>query len=126
MMTPERSLAQRRAALERANEVRTARKVLKAELKAGTRSIDSLLLHPPAVLLTARATDFLLMVPRYGHTKVNKLLRVCGVAPSKTFGGLTDRQRMELVRTIREWDAAYYVMRERCLSEARYRGRVAA
>ena len=39
----------------------------------------------------------LLAVPKYGRVKVNKMLSQCRIAPSKTIGGLSDRQRSELV-----------------------------
>ena len=39
----------------------------------------------------------LLAVPKYGRVKVNKILAHCRISPSKTIGGLSDRQRSELV-----------------------------
>jgi hypothetical protein len=40
-------------------------------------------------------------VPKYGRVKVNKLLTQCKVSPSKTIGGLSQRQRSELVTLLR-------------------------
>jgi hypothetical protein len=40
--------------------------------------------------------DMLLALPNYGSVKAAKLLHGCRVLPSKTFGGLSERQRMEL------------------------------
>jgi hypothetical protein len=40
--------------------------------------------------------DMLLALPKYGSAKAAKLLHGCRVSPSKTFGGLSERQRMEL------------------------------
>jgi hypothetical protein len=105
MTAPERTDAQRLAALKRANEIRTYRARLKRELKAGRRSIDSLLIHPPDEVLTAKLIDLLLAVPKYGRVKVNKILTQTRVSPSKTIGGLSERQRIELVRLIRQRDA---------------------
>jgi hypothetical protein len=99
--TPERSLNQRMDALARANEIRTARARLKRDLKAGRRSIDSLLLDPPEYLETAKVFDMLLAVPKYGRVKVNKMLLGCRISPSKTIGGLSERQRAELVLLLR-------------------------
>jgi S13-like H2TH domain len=99
--TPERSLNQRMDALARANEVRSARAQLKRDLKAGRCSIHSLLLDPPEYLETAKVFDMLLAVPKYGRVKVNKMLLACRISPSKTIGGLSERQRAELVSLLR-------------------------
>jgi hypothetical protein len=96
-MTPERSPNQRLAALARANEIRSQRAQLKRDLKAGRVSIQQLLDEPPAYLGTAKVSDMLLAVPKYGRVKVNKILHNCRISPSKTIGGLSDRQRAELV-----------------------------
>jgi hypothetical protein len=40
--------------------------------------------------------DLLLALPKYGPVKVNKVLGQCRIAPTKTIGGLTPRQRDEL------------------------------
>ncbi len=94
--TPERSSDQRIEALSRANEIRTLRAQLKRDLKAGTASIDALLLDPPAYLQTAKVLEMLQALPKIGRVKASKLLDSCRVAPSKTFAGLSDRQRSEL------------------------------
>ncbi len=98
---PERSLDQRMEALKRANEIRTARAQLKRDLKAGRRSIHDLLLTPPEYVETAKVFDMLLAVPKYGRVKVNKILGQCKISPSKTVGGLSERQRRELVALMR-------------------------
>ena len=98
---PERSLQQRREALERANVVRTRRATLKKDLKAGRASIIELLDDPPQYVETAKVFDMLLAVPKYGRVKVNKVLTVCRISPSKTIGGLSQRQRDELVKLLR-------------------------
>ena len=99
--TPERSLTQRREALQRANQIRTARAALKRDLKAGRISIHALLLDPPEYLETAKVSELLLAVPKYGRVKVNKVLQQCRISPSKTIGGLSERQRTELVSLLR-------------------------
>ncbi len=98
---PERSLTQRLDALERANIVRTKRAALKRDLKAGRCSIQSLLTDPPDYVETAKVFDMLLAVPKYGRVKVNKVLTQCRISPSKTIGGLSQRQRDELVSLLR-------------------------
>ena len=98
---PERSLLQRMDALQRANEIRTRRAQLKRDLKAGRVSIHTLLLDPPEFLATAKVFDMLLAVPKYGRVKANKVLQTCRISPSKTIGGLSERQRDELVSLLR-------------------------
>ena len=98
---PERSLVQRMEALQRANEIRTKRAQLKRDLKAGRSSIHQLLLSPPEFVETAKVVDMLLAVPKYGRVKVDKILRTCKISPSKTVGGLSERQRNELVSMLR-------------------------
>jgi hypothetical protein len=98
---PERSLVQRMEALQRANEIRTKRATLKRDLKAGKVSIHDLLLEPPEYVHSAKVFDLLLAVPKYGRVKVNKVLQVCRISPSKTIGGLSERQRAELISMLR-------------------------
>jgi hypothetical protein len=101
-VTPKRSLTQRMAALERANEIRTKRARLKRELRRGRVNPQGLLLSPPDYILTAKVSDLLLAVPKYGKVKVNKILSQCRISPSKTIGGLSARQRAELVSYLRK------------------------
>lgn len=98
---PERSLTQRMEALKRANDIRTQRARLKRDLKAGRAQIQALLLDPPEYLLTAKVFDLLLAVPKYGRVKANRILTQCRISPSKTIGGLSERQRNELVSYLR-------------------------
>jgi len=95
--TPERSLTQRMEALKRANQIRTRRATLKKDLRTGKANIQALLLSPPEYIQSAKVADMLLSVPKYGQVKVNKILNQCRISPSKTIGGLSPRQRTELV-----------------------------
>ncbi|CAB4923709.1 unannotated protein [freshwater metagenome] len=98
---PERSRVQRMEALQRANQIRTERAQLKRDLRAGRTSIDRLLVDPPEFLETAKVFDMLLATPKYGRVKANKVLQQCRISPSKTVGGLSERQRTELVTLLR-------------------------
>jgi hypothetical protein len=98
---PERSLDQRMDALGKANAIRTRRAQLKRDLKGGRTSIHKLLLAPPQWVETAKVFDMLLAVPKYGRVKANKVLNQCRISPSKTIGGLSERQRTELVQMLR-------------------------
>jgi hypothetical protein len=88
-------------ALQRANDIRSRRAQLKRDLKAGRQPIAELLLNPPEYLETAKVFDLLLAVPKYGRVKVNKILTNCRISPSKTIGGMSERQRAELVDLLR-------------------------
>jgi hypothetical protein len=88
-------------ALQRANEIRTRRAQLKRDLKAGRQNIHQLLMDPPEYVETAKVFDMLLAVPKYGRVKANKILQQCRISPSKTIGGLSERQRGELVSYLR-------------------------
>ena len=98
---PERTREQRMKALNRANEIRSARAQLKRDLKAGKARIEKLLLDPPEYVLSAKVFDMILAVPKYGRVKANKILGQCRISPSKTIGGLSERQRAELVQFLR-------------------------
>ena len=100
-LTPERSVHQRKEALKKANSVRSERAQLKRDIKAGRIKIQGLLLDPPAYLESAKVFDLLLTVPKYGRVKVNRALTHCRISPSKTIGGLSQRQRNELVSYMR-------------------------
>ena len=94
---PARSLDQRMEALQRANDVRVRRAQLKRDLKAGQESIEAILLDPPEWVSTAKVFDMLMAVPKFGRVKAARLLNQCRISQSKTVGGLSERQRTELV-----------------------------
>jgi hypothetical protein len=88
-------------ALRRANDIRSKRAQLKRDLKGGKAKIQTLLLDPPDYVMTAKVFDMLLAVPKYGRVKANRILNQCRISPSKTIGGLSERQRAELVSQLR-------------------------
>jgi hypothetical protein len=88
-------------ALQRANEIRTRRAQLKRDLKAGRHSIHDLLLEPPEYVETAKVFDMLMAVPKFGRVKAARFLNQCRISQSKTVGGLSERQRTELVGLLR-------------------------
>ena len=61
-------------ALKRANDVRVRRAKLKKDLK-----------------------DILMAVPKFGRVKAARFLNTCRISQSKTVGGLSERQRTELI-----------------------------
>jgi hypothetical protein len=102
--TPDRSLAQRRGALLIANEIRSRRAQFKRDLKAGRASLPTALMDPPDWLSTGKVIDLLLACPKIGPVKTNQILAACRISPAKTVGGITDRQRAELVRHLARVD----------------------
>lgn len=99
--TPLRSAEQRRDALAQANRVRAERAALKVALKRGALDVAPLLVSPPPCLATARVAELLAAVPRCGPVKVARLLENCRISRVKRLGGLTQRQRDELLAALR-------------------------
>lgn len=98
--TFERSLEQRQEALRRANRIRTTRARLKQAIKEGHVPVAPLLADPPEDLSTMRVYELLLAVPKLGEVKAGAMLARARVSPSKTLGGLSERQRQDLGREL--------------------------
>jgi hypothetical protein len=97
---PERSLDQRMEALRRANLIRSRRAQLKKDLKSGRTSIQAVIANPPDFVMTAKVFDMLMAVPKYGKVKATRFLNTCRISQGKTIGGLSDRQRTELLELL--------------------------
>jgi hypothetical protein len=95
-----RSHEQRRQALARANAVRTARAKLKKDLAAGNADLAPLIVNPPEFAASAKVVDLLVSLPKIGQVRAQQILGRARIAPSKTLGGLTSRQRGELVKQV--------------------------
>jgi hypothetical protein len=95
--TPERTDAQRFEALEHANEIRSYRAQLKRDLKYGRKSVLDVLRAPADELETMKVFDLLLAMPKVGRVKAGKILARTKCSMSKTVGGLSERQRGELI-----------------------------
>src|ERR687897_3926335 len=94
---PLRSLDQRMEALRRANEIRVRRAQLKKDLKDGRVRVEQILRKPPDYVETAKVFDILMAVPKFGRVKAARFLNQCRISQSKTVGGLSERQRAELI-----------------------------
>lgn len=101
MTAPPRDLEQRMEALNKANDIRSQRAKLKKDIKAGRANTQRLLLDPPEYVGSMKVLDLLLATPKYGRVKTNRVLNQCRISPSKTIGGLSERQRSELVTQLR-------------------------
>src|SRR6266849_7889330 len=94
---PAKTLDQRLRALRQANEIRSSRAALKKELASGRVRIEDVLARPPDWARTAKVNALLLALPKIGPARADRFLRQCRIAPSKTIGGLSERQRGELI-----------------------------
>jgi hypothetical protein len=94
---PARSRDQRMEALKRANDIRVKRAQLKRDLKDGQAKIEDILRRPPEYVATAKVFDILMAVPKFGRVKAGRFLTQARISQSKTVGGLSDRQRAELI-----------------------------
>ena len=97
--TPPRSLAQRKQALKKANEIRTHRAVLKKDLLAEPERVHGIFDDPKCD--TMKVVEVLLALPKVGRVKANRVFRRARISPSKTVGGLTERQRADLFESLR-------------------------
>jgi len=87
-------------ALAKANDVRVARARLKRGVAAGRIEPARVVADPPACTQTAKVRELLLVVPRIGPARADRLLARCRIAHGKTLGGLSDRQRAELIELL--------------------------
>lgn len=92
---PERTYKQRRDALIEANRIRTHRARLKRDLAAGRVSLEAVLDDPDCA--TMKVFEALVCLPKIGRVKANRIVTRARISPSKTCGGLSVRQRRELV-----------------------------
>ena len=51
----------------------------------------------PLLFVGSASTYMLLAVPKFGRVKAARMLNQCRISQSKTVGGLSDRQRQELI-----------------------------
>ena len=99
VQSPVRSLDQRLAALERANQVRSRRAHMKTTLTLPMA--QELLVEPPWWLASMKVTAFLAAIQKFGPVKTRRILRDCQISDAKTVGGLSGRQRDVLLAVLR-------------------------
>jgi hypothetical protein len=56
--------------------------------------------EPPPCARTAKVRELLLVVPRIGPARADRLLARCRIAHAKTLGGLSDRQHAEPIELL--------------------------
>ena len=62
-----------------------------------TMALEEILRDPPEYVSTAKVFDMLMAVPKFGRVKAGRFLNTCRISQSKTVGGLSERQRTELI-----------------------------
>jgi hypothetical protein len=87
-------------ALREANRVRGLRAKLKQDLRADRVRLELVLATRTDYLASAELFDLLVAVPKIGPVKAGRLMTVAGVSPSKTVGGLSERQRARLIELL--------------------------
>lgn len=100
---PERTQLQRSEALLEANRIRMLRAALKKDLKEGRAKTYDYLIAPPEFIHTMKVWDLVFATPKVGRTKTNKMLTEARISPSKTVGGMTERQRHELATYLKHY-----------------------
>lgn len=100
ILAPLRTSQQRQAALNRANQIRVDRALMKRAIKGRHLSALEVLEDPPDYALTMKLAALLLAVPKFGTVKARRVMHVCRISDAKTVGGLSDRQRREVVHEL--------------------------
>lgn len=96
----DRTVDQRREALVLANEVRFVRSAFKKRLKAGATDATLMISRTPELFASMKVLDLLAAQRGWGETKAHKFLARHRISDAKTLGGLSDRQRAELVAVL--------------------------
>ena len=100
MRPPERTDEQREDALRRAAEARRERAQIRADLRLRQISFAQALAYEPAQRI--RVFDLVRAMPGYGNKRASDLLERIGISPVKRVGGLTERQRADLLACFEE------------------------
>jgi S13-like H2TH domain len=93
-------LERRMIALRQANNVRGLRAKLKQDLREGKIRLEQVLATRADYLANAEVFDLLVAVPKIGPVKAGRLLTIARISPSKTFGDLSERQRVRLIELL--------------------------
>lgn len=99
------SIEQRDAALAKGNATRKWRAEIKRDLKqrstvSGKKVVAEIIQSPHEYALTWRCADLVAAVRLIGSKKQGAVLRVAGIGPDRTIGGLSDRQRKAIAHTL--------------------------
>lgn len=110
-MSATQELPQCMAALEKANEKRSARAELKRSVAAGRTRIAQILLDPPEILITSTqggqrtysvvtVCDVLTWQKGWGMVRARKMVKKCGISPHAEVHHLSDARRAILIHEL--------------------------
>ena len=99
---PDRTLKQKMDALEVANEIRSHRAEVKRRLKRGELTMFDV--YEDGLCDSMKVRDVLLSLPKFGRVKADRGMYRLLIAPSKTVGGLTLRQKTDLAVAVHSGD----------------------
>lgn len=100
MPFPEMTESQRKAALERAAQVRSERAALKKALKDGSAKIADVLTSDDDVVGKTKVAQLINALPGYGKARTAQLMDHIGIAENRRVAALTDRQRDALIKAL--------------------------
>ena len=101
-LPPRLSDEARRAALQKAVEVRRQRSEVRVRLKDGSLSLDDLLDRVDDDMVgKMKALVVIASLPGVGKVKARRLMADIGIAESRRLRGLGDQQRAKLLSAIR-------------------------
>ncbi len=87
-------------ALQRANQVRLARAVLKRRIGSGAIEVSEVILTCPPEAGSMPIGELLMSQRRWGAARCRRFLEEIGVPETKTVGSMTERQRRVLAAMI--------------------------
>ncbi len=84
-------------ALQRANEIRLARALLKRRVSDGAATVQDIVRTCPREAASMTIAELLTSQRRWGTTRCSKFLAGLGISETKTVGSMTERQRSLVV-----------------------------
>ncbi|MBC7082184.1 MAG: hypothetical protein PWR07_104 [Bacillota bacterium] len=101
MALPELSAEQKRAALKKAQEMRSKRAQIRESLKQGTLTLEKILNSPDDNVISRMRVAYLLeSLPRIGRVRSRKIMEEIGIHESRRVQGLGARQKEALLKRL--------------------------
>lgn len=101
MALPKLSADEKRAALKKAQEVRSKRAQVRESLKQGTVTLEKILSHPEDDVISRMRVAYLLeSLPRIGRVRSRKIMEEIGIHVSRRVQGLGARQKEALLKRL--------------------------
>jgi len=101
MALPQLTDEERKVALEKAKEARSARAALRAKVKSGEMTIAEVLAEKDnPVVDKIKVISLIESLPGYGKAKAVKLLEELGISETRRVKGLGERQKAALLERL--------------------------